>query len=53
VVKVKLIEQQGRQRKFAISAHDGVDTITEGTHERVVIDAAKFNDKLKQKMPLT
>lgn len=49
VVKVSLLEQQGRKLKFAISAHDGIDTITEGMHERMIVDAAKFNEKLKQK----
>jgi fluoroacetyl-CoA thioesterase len=32
-----------------ISAHDGIDIITEGTHERVIVDAARFNDKLRHK----
>ncbi|MFQ6022997.1 MAG: thioesterase family protein [Acidiferrobacterales bacterium] len=50
-VKVKLLAQEGRKLKFAISAHDGVDTITEGTHERMIVDAAKFSEKLKQKIP--
>jgi predicted thioesterase len=28
---------------------DGIDTITEGTHERVVVDAARFNAKVAEK----
>lgn len=50
-VKVKLLEQQGRKLTFAITAHDGIDTITEGTHERMIVDAARFSEKLKQKAP--
>lgn len=50
-VKVTLVSQEGRKLTFAISAHDGIDTITEGTHERIIVDAARFNDKLKQKIP--
>ena len=49
-VKVRLLEQVGRKLTFAISAHDGIDTITEGTHERMIVDAARFSDKLKHKI---
>jgi hypothetical protein len=31
-------------------ADDGIDRISEGTHERFVIDAAKFNSKLAEKI---
>ena len=41
-VDVKLDEVEGRNLTFSVSAHDGVDKISEGTHERVVIDHAKF-----------
>lgn len=50
-VKVKLLSQAGRKLTFAISAHGGIDTITEGTHERMIVEAARFNDKLKDKIP--
>src|SRR5512139_4059410 len=33
----------GRKLVFEVSAHDGVDTVCEGRHERVVIDIARFN----------
>jgi len=32
-----------------VSAHDDVDKITEGRHERYVIDAARFNAKVAEK----
>lgn len=48
-VDVKLEKVDGRKLAFSVSAHDGVDRITEGTHERVVIDAARFNAKAAQK----
>jgi fluoroacetyl-CoA thioesterase len=32
-----------------VTAHDGVDQISVGTHERYVIDAAKFNAKVAAK----
>ncbi len=50
-VKVRLLEQAGRKLTFAISAHDGIDIITEGTHERVIVDAARFSDRLSHKTP--
>lgn len=42
-------EIAGRVLWFRIRAHDGVDTISEGRHQRAVIDAAKFADKLEKK----
>ena len=42
-VKVVLEKMEGRKLTFAIEAGDGVDAISKGTHERFVIDAAKFN----------
>jgi fluoroacetyl-CoA thioesterase len=39
----------GRRLYFPAVAHDGVDHITEGKHERVVIDKAKFESRLTDK----
>ncbi|MGH6624897.1 MAG: thioesterase, FlK family [Burkholderiaceae bacterium] len=49
-VACEVIEVDGRRVRFRASAHDGHDLISEGTHERVVIDAEKFNRKLQQKI---
>ena len=48
-VHARLESVEGRKLVFRISAHDGVDTITEGRHERHVIDAARFEAKLAAK----
>jgi fluoroacetyl-CoA thioesterase len=48
-VKVKLERVEGRKLTFSISADDGIDTISEGIHERFVIDVEKFNAKVSQK----
>ncbi len=48
-VKVKLVEVEGRRLVFSIVADDGIDTISEGTHDRFIIDAAKFNAKVAAK----
>ncbi len=48
-VEVTLLEVQGRRLKFAVKAHDGVDPIGEGTHERFVIDRDRFVRKVEEK----
>jgi predicted thioesterase/quercetin dioxygenase-like cupin family protein len=40
---------EGRRIAFRVSAHDGVDPIGEGTHERFVIDPGRFTDKVRAK----
>ena len=49
-VEVKLDRVEGRKLSFTLAAHDGLDKIAEGTHERFVIDAAKFTAKVADKM---
>ncbi|MBI4964151.1 MAG: thioesterase family protein [Desulfomonile tiedjei] len=41
---------EGRKLIFHIEVDDGVDRISEGIHERFVIDAEKFNSKVAQKL---
>jgi len=48
--KVKLIEVDGRRLLFEVEAHDGMDLISKGKHERFVINKEKFNAKMKEKM---
>lgn len=48
-IDVRLDHVEGRKLMFSLSAHDGVDKISEGTHERFVIDAGKFNAKIADK----
>lgn len=48
-VKARLEEIDGRRLVFSVSAHDGVDTISTGRHERCVIDKPKFDARLAQK----
>jgi len=49
-VNVKLEEVEGRKLVFSIVADDGIDKISEGTHDRFIIDAAKFNAKMTAKI---
>ena len=48
-VKVKLIEVDGRKLVFGVEAHDGVDLISQGRHERFIIYKEKFDAKMKEK----
>lgn len=48
-IKAKLEKVEGRKLVFSVVADDGVDKISEGIHERFVIDAAKFNAKADAK----
>lgn len=45
----ELIEINGRRLTFRVTAHDGVDLIGEGVHERALIDLAKFEARVKAK----
>jgi len=46
---VEVTAVDGRRITFAVSAHDGIDLIAQGTHERFVIDKARFDNKIRSK----
>ena len=46
---VRLIEVDGRRLIFEVEAHDGVESISRGTHERYIISKKKFNEKVSGK----
>jgi len=48
-VQVKLERAEGKKLSFTITADDGVDKISEATHERFVINAESFNKKVEKK----
>ena len=48
-VSTRLENIEGRKLTFKITAHDGVDQISEGMHERFIIDPAKFEARLDAK----
>jgi fluoroacetyl-CoA thioesterase len=48
-VDVSLLKVEGRRLTFSVRAHDGVDAICEGTHERFVIDRERFVRKVQEK----
>ena len=48
-VTAELTEIDGRRCGFRVSAHDGIDLIGEGRHQRALIDTEKFANRLAAK----
>ena len=48
-VDAECVEVSGRKVVFKVSAHDGMDLIGEGRHERVVVAWDRFNAKVAEK----
>jgi fluoroacetyl-CoA thioesterase len=48
-VEAECTEVQGRKVTFKVRAHDGVDVIGEGRHERAVVAWDKFNARVAEK----
>ena len=46
---VELLKVEGKKLLFAVEAHDGVDLISKGLHERFIIDKEKFDARLAAK----
>jgi fluoroacetyl-CoA thioesterase len=48
-VDLSVQKVEGRKLTFSVRAHDGVDAICEGTHERFVVDRERFARKIQEK----
>jgi fluoroacetyl-CoA thioesterase len=48
-VRSRLENVEGKKLTFSIIADDGIDVISEGTHERFIISAQRFNAKVNAK----
>jgi fluoroacetyl-CoA thioesterase len=46
----RLEKVEGRKLSFSLVADDGVDKISEGTHDRYIIDAERFAAKARMKL---
>ena len=46
---VTLVATEGKKLIFEVEAHDGIDLIAKGRHERFVIDREKFDARLAKK----
>ena len=47
---VELIAVEGKKLIFNVEAHDGVDLISKGQHERFIISREKFDQRIKAKI---
>jgi fluoroacetyl-CoA thioesterase len=48
-VDAECIAVQGRKAEFRVRAHDGIDLIGEGRHERAIVGWDKFNARVAEK----
>jgi fluoroacetyl-CoA thioesterase len=48
-VRVRLVEVDGRRHVFECEAHDEIECILRGTHERAVIDRERFSRRVEEK----
>jgi fluoroacetyl-CoA thioesterase len=48
-VRAELVEVDGRRLVFRVEAHDEVEKVGEGEHHRMIIDAAKFVERVSKK----
>ena len=48
-VDVECIAVEGRRASFRVRAHDGVDLIGEGRHDRAIVTWDRFNAKVAEK----
>lgn len=48
-VSVHLMEVEGRRLLFEVEAHDGIEVVSAGRHERHLIDRARFDANLARR----
>lgn len=48
--EAEVTKAEGRRLEFKVRATDEAEEIGDGVHRRAVIDAAKFNDRMRPKM---
>jgi fluoroacetyl-CoA thioesterase len=46
----ELVDFEGRKLRFRVEARDEKETIGEGAHERVVVNVARFDQRLQDKI---
>lgn len=45
----ELVAVDGRHLTFRVRAEDEVDVVSEGTHSRVVVEVARFDQRVREK----
>jgi fluoroacetyl-CoA thioesterase len=48
-VDAECVEARGPRVRFKLTAHDGVDEIGSGTHERFIVTWDRFNRRVAEK----
>jgi predicted thioesterase len=46
----RVLTVEGRRVRFAVEAHDEKEVIGGGTHERVVVNVARFDERVQRKL---
>jgi predicted thioesterase len=46
----RLVAVEGRRLKFAVEARDEKEIVGDGTHERVVVNVARFDERVQKKL---
>jgi fluoroacetyl-CoA thioesterase len=47
--RAELLEVEGRKLTFRVEAFDDVEKVGEGTHQRIIVDLAKFKERAASK----
>jgi fluoroacetyl-CoA thioesterase len=50
VATARLVGVEGRRMKFAVEARDEKEPIGGGTHERVIVNVERFDERVKKKL---
>jgi predicted thioesterase len=50
VATARLTGVEGRRLRFEVEARDEKETIGGGTHERVVVNVARFDERVQKKL---
>jgi uncharacterized protein (TIGR00369 family) len=46
----QVVEVKGNRIVFKVEAHDEMDLIGEGTHQRIVVDVGRFDKRIQRKL---
>ena len=50
VATARLVAVEGRRLRFEVEAHDEKETIGGGSHERIVVNVARFDERVQKKL---
>ena len=50
-IRTQVTAVEGRKVRFRVEAHDEKEKVAEGTHERFIVNTARFAERLRAKRP--